>query len=520
MLLAFVVFSSVLALTACTKPVVPPALAAELVLDPQIVKSFEVDYWVASGAPNLAISPDDKYMLMVQAGANERIVAAVLLAAGDQTDISLYTVSNSHVSNSSLDLITAGWLSETKCVYVAVGDQPDGANAGKYGAAVFVGDISTGKAEEVSFIELEKGGNVTDARLFPDKGSLYLVLGQTMLPGEVWTVDLVAKNQKLVREGLPTYDNMFIGRMSPDGSAYAYQLHEVDGRHGIFLMDAVTGKDSLLAPSGETMGMSPEWSPDGRYLAFYTVPKREGSGDGTWFDYEVYRGDDSPLSIAPVITVVDRSGNVVGRASVEGKVLTNICWSPDSKSLAFVAGPKPKTDDESGYSWTVPEFTWDSVWTLAVESGAGATPEKLWDIDPGSVNQYTWITPVTFDPEGQGVLVQVSGENSGIWYVGSGNAPIQEEEGKAVKILSGHWMRESGVPAFGDSVTVIGAGEPGDPSSLWLVSAKEAKKVGEWKASYTSVVAYNDSILVTCEIELGQPKIITVRSMFSDKSGG
>jgi hypothetical protein len=60
---------------------------AQKVLDPTIVKSWPVEYWIASGSAANAISPDGRYMLLVQAGSKERVVAAIPLTPDSTKEV-------------------------------------------------------------------------------------------------------------------------------------------------------------------------------------------------------------------------------------------------------------------------------------------------------------------------------------------------------------------------------------------------------------------------------------------------
>ena len=489
----------------------PKSPAKEMVLDPQIVKSWTVDYWVASDAASTAISPDNKYMLLVQSGPSERVVAAIPLASGDSKEVQLYKVSNSYLETANLDFLTVGWLSATDCVFLAVGSQALGPNEGKRGVSVLVGNVSTGKVDDAAFIPLEQG-YVHNVRFPAGSGKVYLDVTQA-----IWTVDLATKAAKIVKDGLPTYDGMFMARMSPDSSSYVYQLHELDAGHGIFILDAVTGVQKSLAPNGDTMGFYPSWSPDSKYVAFYTVPRKPGRTGTVWPDYEIYPGEDGPMGIAPAITVMDKSGKVVSTISIEGKVIANFKWSPDSKSIAFTTGPKPATVPDTEVDWDIPVISWDGVYvSKASEQG---TPTKLTDIDPKTTSRDSYVSPIAFDPQNRGVFLQISSSEgeSTIWYAASGKTPVQTEEGKPVKIADGYWQFYPDVPTFADTVAAV-IGSPSGQTGLWLLNSKEIKKVGEWPGNYTMVIAYNQEMLVTCETTADVKNTITVRSMFTEKT--
>ena len=79
------------------------------------------------------------------------------------------------------------------------------------------------------------------------------------------------KTARAVKEGLPTYDGLFYSRLSPDASAYVYELHEAASEHGIYLLETATGVQKPFALNGDTLSFYPAWSPDGQYVAMYNV---------------------------------------------------------------------------------------------------------------------------------------------------------------------------------------------------------------------------------------------------------
>ena len=55
-----------------------------------------------------------------------------------------------------VELIGVGWISDTACVFIVSGVQPQGPHEGARGVAAYTADIVTGQVEEVDFIPLEK----------------------------------------------------------------------------------------------------------------------------------------------------------------------------------------------------------------------------------------------------------------------------------------------------------------------------------------------------------------------------
>ena len=493
---------------------VPLGPVTEKVLDPKIVKSFPVDYWVSS-TPNKAISPDGKYAQIVKWGTEANAVVALPLAAdGAESgagDIELFKAKRTDDYGEYVELIGVGWISDTACVFIVSGVQPQGPHEGARGVAAYTADIVTGQAEEIDFIPLEKDrGTLNGAELVAESGKMLIHISK-----EIWAVDLQTKSTHLVKGELPTYDGLFTPRLSPDGTAYAYRILD-DDRRGVYRLDVESGEEKLLAGEGETASFGPIWSPDGKYIAVYTVPKVDDTND-PWRNYDYYLGEDGPLTIASAVTVLNSDGGVVRTVSLEDKILTNVIWSPDSTRIAFVAGPKRSTNqyDEDG-NWAQTSFIWDGIWSA--DATAQTEPVRLWDMNPPVDSNQSWATPVSFDPLGKGVFVQISAsddESTAVWYVGMGKAALQMAEDQPVRVLDGHWEYYPCLPMFGDSLVVL---MDGDPGTMWMMNSDRVAKVDEFPQANTEVIAYDGDTLVTFEARYRQSNTITVRSMFTEKA--
>lgn len=528
-----VIAVTVLAITAggCSRP----APVDQRVLDPKTVKSWSFDRWISPEGASTAISPDGKFMLVARQGAEEYLVSAVSLvdeslaadnasegapgdtsegAAQNPTEIRLYTIPSSDLEAKFKRI---GWVSETECAFLALGWQVRGPNAGKRGISIFSGDISAGKSEEISFIPLDQG-YIHHLNYLPEKALLTLDTTNS-----IWNVDMKSKTARLIKGDLPNRDSTFQASISPDSSAYVYELQGAAGEQGVYYLNTQTGEERPLALNGDTMCFFPTWSPDGQCVAMYSVERLPGKAGTSWADYDVYSGGGGLRPVATHVVVLDRSGKTINSISLEGKVLTNFIWSPDSKSIAFAAGPRPEPVGESevgpgaggGSGQGIPRIIWNTVYSAnALEAG---TPVRLSDVDAEPYQGDLEVSPLAFDRQSKGVFYLVSSVTgrSSVWYGALDKTPIQPEEGKPVKIADGYWEAYPDIPVFGDARAAI-IWSPTGGAGLWLLSPGEVKKVDEWAGNYTAIIGFNEDVLVTCEMAGELDNKVTVRSMYSE----
>src|SRR6266404_3079815 len=177
-------------------------------------------------------------------------------------------------------------------------------------------------------------------------------------------------------------------RISPDGRFIAYRVRETDWKENayvrqIWLVNVATGASFQLT-RGKKSSDAPEWSPDGRWLAFITEREANaimpaGGGEKKEGKEEKKEGEGKPA--ARQIWVISPEGGEAWQLTQQETDIGTFHWSKDGKQVAFTApsaeskSEKERKEKYSDYEVYEEDFRQNQLWVLDV--GEAAAQQSL-----------------------------------------------------------------------------------------------------------------------------------------------
>ncbi|MBN2243844.1 MAG: PD40 domain-containing protein [Acidobacteria bacterium] len=288
----------------------------------------------------------------------------------------------------------------------------------------------------------------------------------------------IADDQVSGRGGrIRTGDSVYSYEIAPDGSRALF-----NARGDVYTVPAKHGPTRNLTNTSGIHERAPKWSPDGKWIAYisdasgedeiYIVPQ-DGSGPArqltrggdTYKFYLLWSPDSQKILWSDKklrLQYVDvATGEVTAVATAEAWEITEFCWSPDSRWIAYAR-------EEVKQMKTVYLYSMEGGGTFAVTEGWYASGLPAFSAD----GKYLFfVSDRTFNPAGDGVefdysysdmskiyLVTLAGETKSPFEPKSDEVGVKEAEKPAGK--EGETEAEKKEPSESVAVTVDAEGLP------------------------------------------------------------
>jgi dipeptidyl aminopeptidase/acylaminoacyl peptidase len=207
---------------------------------------------------------------------------------------------------------------------------------------------------------------ISDPRLSPDRERVAYVLRSLDTEKHAFTTDIYVVDQTTGESiRMTTHpENDSSPRWSPDGKTIAFVSNR-EGKQQIWLIHLGGGEPHQLTKLDDGTRGGIAWSPDGKKIAFLTPRKLSEDEEKAEEEKRDEIVVDETMRLNQ-LAVVDLESDDVERLTDGKSDVTQPCWSPDGRKIAFVSRPSKDVDDYF-------------LSRIYVTDSSGGTPKRLSD---------------------------------------------------------------------------------------------------------------------------------------------
>ena len=235
-------------------------------------------------------------------------------------------------------------------------------------------------------------------------------------------------------------------RISPDGKRVVYEVQKTNWEENAFerslwIGEVASGEPHALTTAKKS-STNPEWSPDGRWIAF--LSDRPGQIAGTAEGKKQLYVISSEGGEARQITKVENDVN-------------DFEWAPDSKRIAFsMSDPESKAlkdrkEKYGEYSVVHGDYQMTHMWMVELSSASPAAPDpkRLTEGDKFSVGDFSWSpdgTRIAFSAQRDPDLI--SGDTADLYVVNVHDKTVKKIVSTPGPDRNPHWSPDGKKIAF------------------------------------------------------------------------
>lgn len=279
---------------------------------------------------------------------------------------------------------------------------------------LFVVPVVGGEAEQITY-----GGNIHSYAVAPDFSSIIYAISSELNATQLWQITPETGMQEQILDCPKAFCSGIT--WFPDGKRILYNRLDYSSENApsgipsIWWLDLETRKTEPLFQDAHTPGITPLWSPDGKWLSYISINPYQVRL------YQIETGASQAVDFTsgyPVVWSPDSASLLLVEMVPVGKYYYPRLFSYDLASQSIIALTGDRSRDENYPSWS-PDGEWVAVVRRERGEGNTSTGNQIWLIRPdgSEAHQLTQVRDAyhrqpVWSPDGRHLLYSISSAGS------------------------------------------------------------------------------------------------------------